>query len=218
MAVSNSVECNRFIDQVIESRRSIRKFKSETPSRDLVELVLQAGSPAPYAGASVSREDFRRFVVIPRESSATGQIAALLKRKAESWASSWNCKCSMTSLLGSVVERFLERLKMMGEYGAPNVGKAPYYIVVAEERGIPPVEQLSLAHCLENMWLKAAALGLGLQLLSITEQMASDREFCELIKIPVGEFALDGCVLGYPDMKPGVPKRPILSQVTQWII
>jgi hypothetical protein len=68
------------------------------------------------------------------------------------------------------------------------------------------------------MWLKAAALGLGLQLLSITEQMASDREFCELIKIPVGEFALDGCVLGYPDMKPNVPKRPILSQVTQWII
>lgn len=215
--MSNSGECNRFIDQVIESRRSIRKVKSEAPSRNLVELVLQAGLLAPYAGASVSREDFRRFVVIPRESSATGQIAALLKRKAESSSNQLEMQMQHDEFARQHGGAFLERLKIMGKYGAPNVGKAPYYIVVAEQRGIPPVEQLSLAHCLENMWLKAAALGLGLQLLSITEQMASDREFCELIKIPVDEFALDGCVLGYPDMKPCVPKRPILSQVTQWI-
>ena len=88
---------------------------------------------------------------------------------------------------------FLERLKQMGQYGIPNIGKAPYYIIVAEQRGIPAVEQLSLAHCLQNMWLKAAALGIGFQLLSITETLDKDKEFCDLIKIPEGEFALDGC-------------------------
>ena len=124
LGVSNSVECNRFIDQVIESRRSIRKFKSETPSRGLVELVLQAGLLAPYAGASVSREDFRRFVVIPRESSATGQIAALLKRKAESSGKQLELQMQHDEFARQRGGAFLELLKMMGEYGAPNVGKA----------------------------------------------------------------------------------------------
>jgi nitroreductase len=113
--------------------------------------------------------------------------------------------------------RFLGRLKQMGQYGMPNIGKAPYYIVAAEQRGIPAEEHLSLAHCLQNIWLKAAALGLGMQLLSITQQLEADREFCDLIKMPVGEFAFDGCLVGYSDVKPSIPKRPSLNQVTQWI-
>lgn len=80
------VDCNLMIDRVIESRRSIRKFKQEAPSKELIEQILQAGLQAPYAAASVSREDFRRFIVISRESKATPQVAAILKRKAESWS------------------------------------------------------------------------------------------------------------------------------------
>ena len=79
------VECNMMIDQVIESRRSIRKFKPEAPSKELIEQVLKAGLQAPYASASVSREDFRRFIVISRESKATAKVASILKSKAESW-------------------------------------------------------------------------------------------------------------------------------------
>jgi hypothetical protein len=67
------------------------------------------------------------------------------------------------------------------------------------------------------MWIKAVALGLGMQLLSITQQLDTDKEFCDLIKIPVGEFAIDGCLIGYPHMKPSIPKRPDLIQVTEWI-
>jgi len=68
------------------------------------------------------------------------------------------------------------------------------------------------------MWLKAAALGLGLQLLSITQELEEDKEFCDLIKIPMGEFALDGCLIGYPEMTPSIPKRPSLNQITEWIL
>jgi nitroreductase len=211
------VECNMMIDQVIESRRSIRKFKPEVPSKELIVQILQAGLLAPYAAASVSREDFRRFIVIPRESKATVQIATILKRKAESWSKQIENQMQHDEFSKQHAGPFLERLKIMGEQGVPNIGKAPYYIVVAEQRGIPPVEHLSLAHCLQNMWLKAAALGLGLQLLSITQQLDTDKEFCDLIKIPMGEFSLDGCLIGYPDMKPLIPKRPNLNQITEWI-
>ncbi len=211
------VECNVMIDQVIDSRRSIRKFKPETPPKEVIEQILKAGLQAPYASASVTREDFRRFIVIPRESKATPQIASILKRKAQSWSKQLEMQMQHDEFTKQHAGPFLERLKLMGEQGVPNIGKAPYYIVVAEQRGIPPVEHLSLAHCLQNMWLKAEALGLGLQLLSITQQLDTDIEFCNILKIPMGEFVIDGCLIGYPDMKPAIPKRPDLAKVTEWI-
>ncbi len=217
MDLPTEVECNKIIDQVIESRRSIRKFEPEAPARELIEQILQAGLLAPYAAASVTREDFRRFIVIPRESNATVQVAAILKRKATSWSKQLEAQMQTDEFVKQHAGIFLERLKQTAQYGMPNIGKAPYYIIVAEQRGIPPAEHLSLAHCLQNMWLKAAALGLGMQLLSITQQLDTDKEFCDLIKIPMGEFALDGCLVGYPDMKPSIPKRPSLNQVTEWI-
>jgi nitroreductase len=210
-------ECNKFIDMVIESRRSIRKFKPEVPPKELINQILQAGLLAPYASASISREDFRRFIVIERESKATAQVASILKRKAESYSKQLETQMQTSEFAKQHAGPFLERLKQIGQHGVPSIGKAPYYIIVAEQRGIPPVEQLSLAHCLQNMWLKATALGLGFQLLSVTEQLSDDKEFCDLIEIPMGEFALDGCLVGYPDMNPVPTKRPNLKQVTSWI-
>lgn len=210
-------DCNQAIDHLIESRRTIRRFTSEVPPMELIEKVIQAGLLAPYSGIGVSREDFRRFVVIPRESESLAQIATLLKCRAGTLYVQLEEQLNRNASLKSRGEAYLIRLKFISQQGVPNLGKAPYYIVVAEQRGIPSVEQLSLAHCLQNMWLKAVALGLGFQLLSITEQMANDKEFCGLIGIPVGEFALDGCLLGYPEVVPQPPKRPRIDEVTKWL-
>jgi nitroreductase len=217
MGLPTEVECNKIIDLLIESRRSIRKFKPEAPARELIEQILQAGLMAPYAALAVSREDFRRFIVIPRESSATAKVAEILKRKAEAWSNQLEAQMQTDEFVKQHAGVFLARLKQMAQFGMPNIGKAPYFIVVAEQRGIPAEEHLSLAHCLQNMWLKAAALGLGMQLLSVTQRLETDKEFCDLIKMPMGEFALDGCLVGYPDMKPPIPKRPSLTQVTEWM-
>src|SRR5665647_302111 len=55
------------------------------------------------------------------------------------------------------------------------VGTAPEFIVVSEKKGFPAVEQQSLAHCLENMWLKATSLDLGFQLVSSTAKWLTIR-------------------------------------------
>ena len=127
-------------------------------------------------------------------------------------------KIEKGDLPNGIAPRYLGFLRMIGQQGLPTLGKVPYYIIVAEQRGIPDAANQSMAHCLENMWLKATALGLGFQLLSITERMSEDRDFCELIGIPYDEYALDGCLIGYPDGPP-VPasKRPPLSDVTRWL-
>jgi nitroreductase len=106
-------------------------------------------------------------------------------------------------------------IKKMGK--VPGVGSAPYFIVVAEKKGFPAVEQQSLAHCLENMWLKATALGLGFQLVSATAQMDDNPKLCELLGINPGEWALNGCAVGYPAEELTSSVRPPVEKVTRWL-
>jgi nitroreductase len=212
-----SDELNRTLDTIIRSRRTVRKFKAEPPSRDLIRVILEAGMLAPYGQMAVTRQDYRRFVVIPRESEATAKAASLIKRKASSMYGELEEQLTEEELQKGKCGRYMGLLKMIGQQGLPILGKAPYYIIVAEQKGIPDAAGRSIAHCLENMWLKATALGLGFQLLSVTERMAEDKEFCDLIGIPFGEFALDGCLVGFPKEEAQPSKRPLLDEVTRWM-
>jgi nitroreductase len=212
-----SNERNRTLDDIIRARRTVRKFKAEAPSRDLIQEILEAGLLAPYGQIAVSRDDYRRFVVIPRESETTAKAASLIKRKGAAMYDELEEMLTKEELQKGKAGRYMGFLKMIGQQGLPTFGKVPYYIIVAEQKGIPDAAGRSIAHCMENMWLKATALGLGFQPLSITERMAEDREFCDLIGIPYGEFALDGCLVGYPEDAIQPTKRPSLEEVTRWM-
>ena len=49
--------------------------------------------------------------------------------------------------------------------------------------------------------------------------MDSDPEFCRLLNIPVGEYALDGCALGFPadEYQPRLVKYPTLKESVKWL-
>ena len=79
------------------------------------------------------------------------------------------------------------------------------------------VSQQSLAHALENMWLMATALGLGMHLVSVTSMMADDRAFCHILGLPVSEFALNGCAIGVPEQAAEVRPLPDVDSVTRWL-
>ena len=110
-----------------------------------------------------------------------------------------------------------ERIKSLAEKGHPSLRNAPYFIVVAEKHGIPPAALQSLAHCLQNMWLKATALGLAFQLISATESMSEDPGFMRLLGLPAGRFLLDGCAVGFPAAVPALPARPDAADITTWL-
>ena len=114
---------------------------------------------------------------------------------------------------------FVQNLKRIGKQGVSGVGNAPYFIVVGERKGMPPIAAQSLSYCLQNMWLKATSLGIGLQLVSATMQMDSDQDFCRLLGIPAGEYALDGCALGYPadNYQPSSVEYPTLAKSVSWL-
>jgi nitroreductase len=112
---------------------------------------------------------------------------------------------------------YLSRLKMMAENGQPSLSTAPYYIVIAEYQGFPPAGLQSLAHVLQNMWLKATALGLAFQLISVTEAMAEDEAFVRLLGLPFGEYVMDGCAVGYPGADPPPAPRPDMRSGVKWL-
>jgi nitroreductase len=200
------------LDVIIRARRSVRIFTSIPPSQEAVEAIIQAGLLAPFGALAVAgKPNFRKVFVIRKSSSATEPAADILKNRMAKLADELEKK------VGPVP--FVQHLKRIGQQGVSGVGKAPYFVVVGERKGMPPVAAQSLSYCLHNMWLKATSLGIGLQLVSATMQMDSDPDFCRLLNIPSGEYALDGCALGYPSdsYQPPSVEYPTLAKSVSWL-
>lgn len=211
---------NAILDEILATRRSYRMFLPVIPPEDDIRRIIHAGLLAPYAAAAVgsSKDYFRRFFVIRNGSKGMAAVQPLVFRAVNAMATELEFAMEKDKKLRSQAILFVERLSLIKKMGkVPGVGTAPYYIVVAEKKGFPPVGQQSLAHCLENMWLKATALGLGFQLVSITAQMSGDAEFCATLGISAGEWELMGCAVGFPkdELSPAI--RPAVDDVTTWL-
>ena len=200
------------LDEIVRARHSVRVFSSSSPSREDVEAIIQAGLLAPFgAFAAAGKSDFRKVFILRNSTAEMDTAASIIKNRIANKANELEKK------VGSVP--FVNNLKRIGQKGVPGVGSAPYYVVIGERKGMPPVAALSLCYCIENMWLKATTLGIGLQLVSATMQMDSDPEFCRLLNIPIGEYALDGCALGFPvdEYQPRSVKYPTLKESISWL-
>jgi len=211
-------EINIVFDEIVRSRRSVRSFKEDKPPKSLVNEIISAGMLAPYASqAAGDKEDFRRFFVFENNTVSMETASRFMMRKAADGVQHFEKLISEKPVLKPKFQPFLEKLSAAGGKGVLGVGTAPYFIVVAELRGVPPVENESLAHTLENMWLKATALSLGFHLVSLTSQMAEDEKFMKLLNLPVGKFALNGCAIGYPNFIHPATPRPDVIKSTIWM-
>jgi len=210
---------NQILDDIIKERRTHRQFNDDPVSDEDILNIISAGLHAPYAGAAISGSDeFRKFFVIRKNSKTMQVIQPLLFHEMEEMASNLEKAAVHNEDLAKQAGGFIKRLTMMKKMGViPGVGTAPIFLVVAEKKGFPPVEQVSLAHCLENMWLKATALGLGFQLVSITSQMDNIVEFCQIFDLKSGEWGFMGCAIGYPVEKLPGSVRPDAREVTTWL-
>jgi nitroreductase len=205
MTRSHQEETARVLAEVIAERRSVRAFSAALPPRKDVERIIAAGLAAPYAAAMSPEETLdRRFFVLSSASVALGAAAEAIQARARRALEAPETPLPLKARLQAIADG-----RVLG------VGTAPYYIVVAERQGLAALQ--SLAHALENMWLMAAALGLGMHLVSATTMMSDDPAFCELLGLPVGGYALNGCGIGVPDQAPDA--RPVADPagVTTWL-
>jgi len=210
-------EENRVLDDVIARRRSMRAFKQEAPPEEWINQIILAGLSAPYAGlAAKENVPYRLFRVI-RQTACMARAQELIKEQAKVSLEQLKAEMAKNAYLRENGGAFAKRVEGIAEAGIPSLKEAPFFIVVAEARGIPPVEFESLAHCLENMWLKATALGLGFQLLSVTKMLSENRPFFELLDLEFGRFLLNGCVIGYAKHPPMERRLFPVNEVTEWL-
>ena len=186
-------------DEILRLRRSIRVFTDEVPPKDLIDKIINAGLLAPYAAQAVgSDKNFRKFYIAQKNSKALSIMKTLIQEEAGSKLISLQKELEQKPFLENKLSPFIKKLKSIKDNGVLGVGTAPYYIIIAEKKGIPPAEQQSLAHCLQNMWLKATELGLGFHLVSMTAEMIENHEFCKILQINSVDYALNGCAIGVP--------------------
>ena len=205
-------EVSAALDVIIRARRSVRAFSPTPPTQEVIEAIIQAGLLAPFGALAVAgKPDFRRVLVIRSSSEAMQAAADILKNRMAKLADELEKKAGPVP--------FVQNLKRISRQGVPGVGNAPYFVIVGERKGMPAVAPQSLSYCLQNMWLKATSLGVGLQLVSATMQMDCDLDFCRLLNIPAEEYALDGCALGYPadDYQPPSVEYPTLAKSVKWL-
>jgi nitroreductase len=221
MCTDSGEQKNVTLDQILAQRRSYRMFRPEFPPEDAIRRIIHAGLLAPFAAAAVgnSTDYFRRFFVMKKGSQSMNEASSLAMAEIHRMSESLDEDLKNNPRLRERAIGFARRLAMIKNRGiVPGIGTAPYYIVVAERKGFPPVELQSLAHCMENMWLKATALELGFQLVSITSEMARNPEFCTILGITPGEWELMGCAIGCPQeiLSPSI--RPPVENVTRCLV
>ena len=184
---------SEILDEVLETRRSVKAFSGVAPSKKDIELIIRAGLRTPFAGKPArEKKDFRRIFVIPTDSEVMKRIEVLLIR-------------ALANIQGDTKEIDVpQNVKTFAR-------NAPYLIIAAERKGFPVTymadNSISISYCMFGMWLKATTLKIGFKLVSafIHAKMGNNNEFCQLIGLPCGEYALDACVIGYPHEKYNLP-------------
>ncbi len=183
---------NSALDKIIQSRHSVRSFSDHAPGKDMIKDIVEAGRLAPYAGlANRGSTDFRKFFVIHRNNSA---VYKLRTAAAEAVVAKL---AAMPEIDDPRAQPMLAAMRSIADKGLPP-WHAPWLIIVAERRGYPAHEMQSLGFCLENMWLKATALNLGMQMVSAINDLNGTEILGEILGINPAEFCCGACLIGYP--------------------
>jgi nitroreductase len=206
------------LDRIIETRRSVRSFKGEVPSDSMIKAIIHAGVCAPYAAIAIGDTmDFRRFIVFRKGSEDLSLMNQMIKAAAKVNLDHLEKEMQGKSALRGKTAKYTQMLDTVSQIGFPKIAEIPCFIIVAERKGIPSVEKQSLAHVMQNMWLKATVLGLGFQLVSVIENLVETQEFAKITNLPIGEFAFNGCFIGYAAQEQAPRKAIAEDRVITWL-
>lgn len=189
--------------QLVESRKSIRKYRPEMPAREVLDRILGAALHAP---SGKNRQNWR-FIVVTGE-----KRDAYLKYSQKSWL---GIQPVLKQRLKPSLYEFTERFFF-------TLGEAPvivfcYAVNTAEERYHTSIGSVYMA--VENINLAAQVEGLGcctmgapLEIKDEVDAFLGVKEWPEYKK---GELELlCAVVLGYPDHDPPKAARQFEGRIT----
>ena len=204
--------------EVIKLRRSIRSFTTDIPNKEDINEIVQSALLAPYGGATgIPLNEIRKIFIFVQDSEPMKQAQEILLSELRKNSRKIRIILRILPFLRKKMGSFSKRLNAISNNGIPSLNKAPYFIVIAEKKGFPPVEKQSIAHALQNMWLSATNLGLGFQLISAVGTMSNNKQFFKLLGLTKGDYALDGCVIGFAKHDSKATKEFNNAEYVNWI-
>jgi nitroreductase len=207
---------NKILDEIIEARRSVRNFTDEIPPKEQIEAIVRAGTLAPYASMSAKDvEPFRHFLILTRGNPLIAKMDALLRKQIQSDLDAFLEEKKTNPILQTYGARVELRWGIFAREGVPCFLDSPCLILIAEWRGARRASMQSIAHVMENMWLKATALHLGFKLVSPMESMTDNKDFCDLLGFPVGQYGFHAATIGYPAASNY--ENPRISTEVKWL-
>ncbi|NVO11827.1 MAG: nitroreductase family protein [Bacteroidales bacterium] len=190
---------NKTFEQGVKSKRLLPNFSNEIPPIDLLNEIVKSCIHAPYAGAlGIPLDEVRKVYIFKQNTDSMAMARDILLSEIKKNSRNINTLVKFFPSLKKRIKPFAYRLRVFSPNGIPLLFEAPFFIVIAEKKGFPMVNEESLTHALQNMWLTATNLGLEFQLITAIPLMAKNKQFLKLLKLKKGDYALDGCVVGYP--------------------
>lgn len=211
-----SKEDNLVFDSIVNARRSCRNYSDRLPEKELVSQIIEAGNKAPYAIASAKDVDvFRHFYVLYQGNPLLPAIHQQIREQSGREAETLQREMETDPVVRDYGEMLHNMRRSIAQAGISLLEKPPCLIILAEWRGARKAEKQDLAHALENMWLKASAMNMGMVILSLFEGLTDDQTFCDMLGLPVGKYGFHACILGYPNNEAPAANR-VTSQ-THWL-
>jgi len=193
----------------IYNRRSIRKYKPDKVSIDILNEILEAGRAAP---SGKNKQPWKFFVYGgEKKEELLSAMKSGIERERKGQAFLPDSRAGLPDAWNT--------LRIMKE--APVIimvlnteGKSPFDCIMADERVTEIVDTLSIGAAIENMLLKAEDLGIGTLWIANT-----CFAYPELIKYMNTEKQLVGAIaLGYANEKPEARPRKKLSDIVEYYL
>lgn len=204
--------------ELMKSRRSVRRFKPDVPSRELVSRLLEAGITAPSAS---NKQPWRFFVVQARARIAA--MAAAVREAVERIARHVEPESEQAfRAYGNYFTRFEAAPVVIAALHRPL--RVLSNLVDAETapddlRRIEAMERdsglIGTAMALENLLLAAHDLGLGAS--GMTGPLVASDRLREILEVPPSWSIAALVAVGFPDEVPTPTERKPLDKVVRWI-
>lgn len=199
---------NPVID-AIKTRRSVRSYKADPVSKDVIETLIEAGNWAP-TGANFQPW---RFVVITDPDFRQKLLEAARPGYRESIRGFLNAQGHLREHAGEMLQRCLGWTSETYEaliYRLLETEDGVYYAapVIIFVIGAPPITvDADCAMVCQNMMLAAHSLGLGSCWVGFGSNIKHDPEIVAALELEDKERIYGPIIVGYPEIFPEPPPK-----------
>ncbi|HOV90250.1 MAG TPA: nitroreductase [Syntrophorhabdaceae bacterium] len=214
------------LQKIIKERKSIRAFKPDAVSKEIVEEILKIATNAPSA---INLQPWEFYVVMGEEKARLSRRLLKSYREKQISCSPGNVKplaeefskrgVASFELMNPYLEKMNQNFNLFINEGSCNFYGAPVAIILCLDNAFSKARLVDIGIILGFITLIAYDLGLGTCPIGLISAYEDDIK--ELLNIPENKDIVIGLALGHPDWTSPVNEfktpRDSLDSFVKWI-